>query len=274
MSTVEQRMESEEQKWLRKHYHPAPSDGPAAKRTKFSDIQQQLTSKFPNKTFNSTNVSATIKSAFPHALSKPVGKLRQEYVFGLEKAAEADDSFTLDEKQLLDQIRVLEERVEQLEKEKSSSSSSQLSCEFLSLLKPEHAVYHGPDNIIHFKSFDVDTVIAEMHDFAPNLYGLLKSMGKGTSTNDGTVRRCESGHFPQHSVEVSIGQSSWSSAAHNSDAVSKINKQTSKKSHYNFYMYMYPAKIQLFPPGNHCTQPCWCLCILSDSLEISTAAYD
>ena len=186
MSTVEQRMESEEQKWLRKHYHPAPSDGPAAKRTKFSDIQQQLTSKFPNKTFNSTNVSAAIKSVFPHALSKPVGKSRQKYVFGLEKAAEADDSFTLDEKQLLEQIRVLEERVEQLEKEKSSSSSSQLSCEFLSLLKPEHAVYHGPDNIIHFKSFNVDTVIAEMCDFAPNLYGLLKSMGKGTSTNDGT----------------------------------------------------------------------------------------
>ena len=127
--------------------------------------------------------------------------------------------------------------MEQLEKEKSSSSSSQLSCEFLSLLKPEHAVYHGPDNIIHFKSFNVDTVIAEMRDFAPNLYGLLKSMGKGTSTNDGTqlYRRCESGHFPQHSVEVSIGQSSRSSAAHNSDAIiSKINKQTGKKSHYNF----------------------------------------
>ena len=105
-------------------------------------------------------------------------------IFGLEKAAEADDSLTLDAKQLLEQIQVFEEMVEQLEKEKSSSSSSPLSCEFLFVLKRERAVYHGPDNIIHFESFNVDAVIAEMRVFAPNLYGLLKSMG--TSTNDGT----------------------------------------------------------------------------------------
>ena len=47
-------------------------------------------------------------------------------------------------------------------------------------------MYHGPDNIIHFESFNVDIVIAEMLEFAPNLYGLLKSMEKGTLTNDGT----------------------------------------------------------------------------------------
>ena len=175
------RMESEEQKWLRKHYHPTPSDGPAAKRIKFADIQEQLTSKFPNKTFNPTNVSAAITSAFPHTFSKPVGKLRQKYIFGLDKTAEVEHSFTSDEKeQLLERIRVLEERVEQLEKEKSSASSSQLSSEFLSLLKPEHCVYHGPDSIVHFDSFSMDAVIAEIVQFAFNLYGLLKSLKMGT----------------------------------------------------------------------------------------------
>ena len=74
MSTVEQRMESEARKWLRKHYHPALSDGPAAKNSNFSDIQQQLTSEFPNKTFNQINVSAAIKSVFPGTL---VGKSTQ-----------------------------------------------------------------------------------------------------------------------------------------------------------------------------------------------------
>lgn len=178
-------MENEEQTWLKRYYHLAPSDGPAAKRTKFSSIQEQLTSAFPNKSFNSTNVSSLIKSTFPHTLSKPVGKSRQRYIFGLEQVSESEDSL-VEKQQLLEKIQILEERVEQLEIEKSLSSSSQLSCEFLSLLKPEHAVYHGPDSIIHFQSFDMDTVVAEMVQFAPNLYGLLKSMGQGTSTNGGT----------------------------------------------------------------------------------------
>ena len=112
------RMESEEQKWLRKHYHPAPTDGPAAKRIKFADVQEQFTSEFPNKSFNPINVSAATTSAFPHTFSKQVGKLRQKYIFGLDKTAEVEHSFTLDEKeQLLERIRVLEEKVEQLERE-------------------------------------------------------------------------------------------------------------------------------------------------------------
>ena len=31
-------MEDKETQWLRKHYNPAPTDGPAAKKIKFGDI--------------------------------------------------------------------------------------------------------------------------------------------------------------------------------------------------------------------------------------------
>ena len=53
-------MEDEETQWLRKHYNPAPTDGPAAKKIKFGDIHQRLSSEFPNSNFDVTSVSAAI----------------------------------------------------------------------------------------------------------------------------------------------------------------------------------------------------------------------
>ena len=66
-------MEDKETQWLRKHYNPAPTDGPAAKKIKFGDIHQRLSSEFPNGNFNATCVSDAIKSSFPHTLSKAEG---------------------------------------------------------------------------------------------------------------------------------------------------------------------------------------------------------
>ena len=192
-------MEDEETQWLRKHYNPAPTDGPAAKKIKFGDIHQRLSSEFPNSNFDVTSVSAAIKSLFPHTLSKAAGKSRQKHIFGLEEASSeasgsnSDTNIRLqltrereEKQQLQARVQLLEERVEQLEKEKYFSPS-QLSSEFLSLLTPQHAIYHGPDSITHFETFSIDAIIAEMLQCAPNLYQLLQSLGKSTpSEGDGS----------------------------------------------------------------------------------------
>lgn len=85
-----------------------------------------------------------------------------------------------EKQQLLDKVQLLEERIIQLEQEKSRGTP-QLSSEFLSLLQPVHAVYHGPDSIAHFESFSIDAIISEFQQLAPNLYELLKSLGGGAS---------------------------------------------------------------------------------------------
>ena len=80
-------------------------------------------------------------------------------------------------------VQLLEERVAQLEKERSQSLlPSQLSSEFLSLLTPEHATCHGPNTITHFETFSIESIIAETLQCAPNLYQLLQSLGQSTPT--------------------------------------------------------------------------------------------
>ena len=80
-------MESEQKQWSRKHYCPAPTDGPDAKKIKFSDIQQQLSAEFPNRSFNVTSVSDAIKTVFPHTLRKAAGKFQQKHILGLAEAS-------------------------------------------------------------------------------------------------------------------------------------------------------------------------------------------
>ena len=57
-------MESEENQWLKKHYRPAPPDGPAAKEIKIFGIHKQLSFAFPNRSFEATKVSDAIKRVF------------------------------------------------------------------------------------------------------------------------------------------------------------------------------------------------------------------
>ena len=134
-------------------------------------------------------MSDAIKSIFHHTLSKAAGKSRQKHIFGLEEASSEGAGSTSDtnlrdqltreredKQQLQVRVRLLEERVEQLEKEKYFSPS-QLTSEFLSLLILQHAIYHGPDSITHFETFSIDGIIAEM----------LQSLGQSTpSEGDGS----------------------------------------------------------------------------------------
>ena len=86
-----QAMESDESRWLKRNYRPAPSDGPSAKKVKYSDIYTGLVSTFPSKTFNHSSVSATIHSTLPNTTSKVLGHSRTKHIIGLEHTPYLED---------------------------------------------------------------------------------------------------------------------------------------------------------------------------------------
>lgn len=180
-------------------YRPAEINGPDAKKIKFDDIQNEMRAKFPSSNITTTCLSSSIKEVFPLTLSKPAGKLRQKHIFGLEaipdehveseKSGEHSSSSAIsmlkaelakereEKRQLLQKIGTLEERIAGLEE---VSLSRELDC----LVNPRNAAYHGPDSITHFRSFDVDSVITEFKQQAPNVYQLLRSLGQSAHTSN------------------------------------------------------------------------------------------
>ena len=65
--------------------------------------------------------------------------------------------------QLLKKIGDLEKRIAELER-------VSLPSELDSLVNPSNAAYHGPDSIVYYRAFDIDSVITEFTQQAPNLY--------------------------------------------------------------------------------------------------------
>ena len=159
------------QKWLREQYRSAPSEGPEAKRMKFSDMYTDLSSRFSSTNFNPKMISQEIKGAFPDTYSKAVGKGRVKHVFGIERATQAQDSTSQCEG-LRERVRQLEDRVRELEQHQ------EFSHEMNSLLAPNLSLYHGPNNITNFDSFTMDSMVEELVKISPTLYDLFKTLGQ------------------------------------------------------------------------------------------------
>ena len=146
-------MESDESRWLKRNYRPAPSEGPSAKKVKYSEIYSALVSSFPSKTFNHSSVSATIHSTFPNTTSKMLGHSRTKHIIGLEHTPEDDSVPCLKAviERLLQQVHQLQQRDTQLEDEvlqlKSMHSpiSVTINREMNSIVSPRHSAYHEPD---------------------------------------------------------------------------------------------------------------------------------
>ena len=64
-------------KGLRTRFSAAPTEGPASKTVKFSDVHQELVKELEQK-FSTNAVSQAIKDAFPLSYRKPAGKSRQK----------------------------------------------------------------------------------------------------------------------------------------------------------------------------------------------------
>ena len=167
--------ESEVTKWLRKRYCSASSEGPQAKKMRFSDLQHELSTHFTSTAFNSRMVSQEIKTAFANTFSKAVGSARTKHIFGIECVASASLPSTSEtperEAQLIQKVQQLEARVRELEQ------PSQLFLEMNGLLTPNLSLHHGPNTIENFDKFSMDDLVGELAKLAPNLYELFQTLG-------------------------------------------------------------------------------------------------
>lgn len=172
-------MESGEvQKWLRERYQSAPTEGPLAKKMKFGDLQDALTTQFSSTIFNPRMVSREIKTAFPNTFSKASGKGRLMHIYGIEQVGHELPCVpkTPEHEACEEKIKLLEKRVQELEKELNRPST--VYNEMNSLLTPSLSAYHGPNDIKNFDAFSMDSMVEELTKCAPNLFGLFQTLGQ------------------------------------------------------------------------------------------------
>ena len=135
-------------------------------------------------------VAKSIKGAFPDSVSRLAGKSRTKHIFGLEGILEHPTSsaeciasgLRVELEREREEKRKLHCKIEELEAkltEREHNSQSLLSRELNGLVNPLNTSYHGPDTISHFKDFNIDKLLAEFSEQAPNLFSLLSSLGQG-----------------------------------------------------------------------------------------------
>ena len=88
-------------------YHESLS---AEKKVKFSDLQNDLMSQFPNTSWNYRAVSETVQAAFPQSVSKMHGKAHHRYIHGIDvnkPSTSSADSLEKEELQAYRRLRLL-----------------------------------------------------------------------------------------------------------------------------------------------------------------------
>lgn len=196
-------MDSDEVKYLRKRYHESSSSD---KRVKFSDIQQDLVTRFPKKSWNSRIISETVRAAFPNSTSKQQGKSRSTFVHGIEEsiAASSQDTCTPDHsvKVLKESLEVEKKRngellmyIQQLEKQNAELVRAQSTAfwpevienQVAKLMNPAHCVHHGPDTLDHMEKFSLDAIITEIRAHAPDVFRLINVIGGSDRLADSDI---------------------------------------------------------------------------------------
>ena len=176
-------------RWLKRSYSEVPSDGPDAKRVKFSDIYEGLTEKCPSG-ISIVSCLAAIQEAFPNSERKRLGEDRQKYVVGIEPVQELQEaqpdeqtidpaeSLRAENERLRLQVQQLQEQVKKLtEQNHLSSSNHVLTQQFDALLQQGRQVLHGPDTPQHFPEFSLRSVIDEIETNAPGVWKLFLELG-------------------------------------------------------------------------------------------------
>ena len=186
---------SKEVNWLRKRYLAAPSEGPSVKRIKFEEIYSGIRAAFPDTKHNQKMVSDAIKQSFPQSLSKPYGHSRAAHIFGLQvqphptEETPMSTSLTVPQqidtvqelareietnRQLREQLRIMEERVRELEQ---AQAKSHLVDQMNALPVSSNAIQHGPDTIDHFTDLSMEKLLSECKQFAPDVLRILQTIG-------------------------------------------------------------------------------------------------
>ena len=169
--------------WLKRSYNTTPLEGPDAKRVKFSDVHESLTAQFPSDRISVIACSTAVQEAFPHSQRKRIGKERQHYITGIEKAIQQQSSDPMqilqaEKEQLSIKVQHLEARVQELEAKNVPSISSHLLAQQMdSLLQHGHHIIHGPNTPDHFHNFSMEAIIDEIRTSAPSVYELFLHLG-------------------------------------------------------------------------------------------------
>ena len=188
---------------LRKRFKATPTEGLEAKRVKFQELADCLTTHYPDKKYSPKSVSTAIKLAFPESYSRRVGKSKLSYYFGIEEssdptpvtpqplasghqqmAMDSEEQLRMTNSQLTERIKELECRIHQLEQAQSEFSPDNLLVELDALTQRNVAAYHGPDTVEHLERFSMDTITADFVQHAPHLYQLLCKLGQGRCQSD------------------------------------------------------------------------------------------
>lgn len=171
-----------ERKWLHTRYRLAPY----AKPMKVSSVKNALESNFSRK-YEHKIVSRILQEEFPIAEKKIYSSDRTMHIFGIEEVREELSTPTAEDdeekqhlkhriRELEETVRTLEHRVRELEQLVHITSPSVLTTQADRLLHSNMAVYHGPNTIMHFNEFSLDTISAEIKQNAPALLQLFRAL--------------------------------------------------------------------------------------------------
>ena len=175
-------------KYLKRRYRESPS---AEKKVKFSDLQSELVSQFPQTSWNYRAVTQTVQAAFPQSVSKIHGKAHHRYIHCIEvNEPGTSSSDSLEKEELQAHVKHLEGCIAELERLQSAAImpervESQVQC----LLNPSREVYHGPDTLQNFQTFSVDEVLSEIRTHAPEVLHLFQVIGKPDRHDDPETTR-------------------------------------------------------------------------------------
>ena len=203
--------------WLRQTFQDAPTDGPATKKIKFSDIHQGLSQQFPSDNISAQCCSKIVDNVFPESKRVRVGKQRVCYVVGLQSFV-SPEHVQAENIQLKATVQQLQERIRELEGGTSPSMLPKCDCTPLllrqmdSLLQHGDHIIHGPSTPARFSDFSVQALTDEIRSAAPDVQPWRHREEPSGRRN--SCRREKSDYVSMHGVKRTSKTSKWSSTTH------------------------------------------------------------
>ena len=271
-------MDDEKAQWLRSLYQEVPEGCPATKCIKVSDIHKQIEERYAMCSHN--KVSELLHKAFPNAETKIATKSRTMHVFGIEPVSEASSSqHTITEmaallesertenRDLRRKTRVLEARIQELERTSAGSPAQQADA-----LPHTSLTAYGPDSYEHFHGFSIDGVICELKEQVPDIYTFITQLAD-VQRNVGPDEASRTLELQAVTVLCTLLNARSSRVKDIQLLLSmmliarSISKQVGEKSEY-LYIYTCVHTYKQIPLGPDSPRPCWSLHVLSNDVEL------
>ena len=257
--------------WLRQTFQDAPTDGPATKMIKFSDIHQGLSQQFPSDNISAQCCSKIVDNIFPESKRVRVGKQRVCYVVGLQSFV-SPEHVQAENIQLKATVQQLQERIRELEGGTSPSMLPKCDCTPLllrqmdSLLQHGDHIIHGPSTPARFSDFSVQALTDEICSAAPDVHRLFLSLGdtERNQVDEGTP--VEERKAIMSLCMVLNARQRQANGLQLLISFMLIARATSKQVKQPLHIKLY-SNILLFA-GNYCPQQCRDMCIIPKNMGL------